>query len=408
MLTARLLFWVSAFLLLYVYLGYPALMRVWARLRPAPPLRRRIEPSVSVLLVAHDEDPRIAGRIENLLALDYPPHRIEILVASDGSTDGTAMHARGFEGRGVRVLDFRLRRGKAAALNDLAALASGEIFVMADSRQRFDPTALRALVAPFADPEVGAVSGELLLTRNFDGTAVGRGVGFYWRYEKFIRRSESLVDSTVGATGAIYAVRRDLFEPIPPDTVLDDVLIPVRAARKGYRVILEPLARAYDRPAATAGEELARKSRTLAGNFQLFARERWLLDPRRNRLWLQTVSHKALRLACPLFLAVLLGTSIALARSPLFAGVLLGQVLFYAAAAVGLLLRGAPRRIPLITVPYVFCVLNAATVAGFLRFIGGRASGAWETGRVPVEEAARTAAGFDRPAPSSPLSAGRR
>ncbi|PYT09067.1 MAG: hypothetical protein DMF49_03375 [Acidobacteria bacterium] len=133
MVAARLLFWVSAFLLLYVYLGYPALMRVWARLRPAPPLRRRIEPSVSVLLVAHDEDPRIAGRIENLLALDYPPHRIEILVASDGSTDGTARHARGFEGRGVRVLDFRLRRGKAAALNDLAALAGGEIFVMADS-----------------------------------------------------------------------------------------------------------------------------------------------------------------------------------------------------------------------------------------------------------------------------------
>ena len=195
---------------------------------------------------------------------------------------------------------FAVRRGKAAVLNDVVPRASGAIVVLADARQRFEPDTVRALTRPFADPAVGAVSGELILTETLEGPAVGRGVGVYWRYEKLIRKSESRVDSTVGATGAIYAIRRELFEPIPEDTLLDDVLIPLRIVRRGYRVLFEPAARAWDRVAASAGEELARKVRTLAGNFQLFVREPWLLDPRRNRIWLATVSHKGLRLLGPL------------------------------------------------------------------------------------------------------------
>ena len=165
---------------------------------------------------------------------------------------------------------FAVRRGKAAVLNDVVPRASGAIVVLADARQRFEPDTVRALTRPFADPAVGAVSGELILTETPDGPTVGRGVGVYWRYEKLIRKSESRVDSTVGATGAIYAIRRELFEPIPEDTLLDDVLIPLRIVRRGYRVLFEPAARAWDRVAASAGEELARKVRTLAGNFQLF------------------------------------------------------------------------------------------------------------------------------------------
>src|SRR3989475_9148219 len=240
--SAALLFWVSLLILGYTYLGYPAILRAWAMLRSRPPRLRNGEPSVSVVVVAYNEAERIGARLENLLSLDYPGNRLEIILASDGSTDGTVEKARAYEREGVTVIAFGARRGKPAVLNDLILKAQGEIVVLADARQRFDAGALRALLGPFADPQVGAVSGGLILTDNAEGTTAGEGVGFYWRYEKFIRWSESCVDSTVGATGAIYAIRRDLFEPIQEDTILDDVLIPMRIARKGYRVLFEPRA----------------------------------------------------------------------------------------------------------------------------------------------------------------------
>lgn len=333
---------------------------------------------VSVLVPAHNEAGRIQGKIENLLSLDYPRDRLEILVASDGSTDGTARLARAFEQAGVTVTAFETCRGKPAVLNDLIPKARGEIAVLADARQRFEPRALRALVAPFADPEVGAVSGELILTSNPDHTAVGTGVGFYWRYEKFIRSSESRVDSTVGATGAIYAIRRELFEPIPDDTILDDVLIPMRIVRQGYRALFEPGAQACDRVVSRAAEEFARKVRTISGNFQLFSRERWLLHPRRNRLWFQTVSHKALRLGSPLLFLVAFGTNLALAGGLLYRGMLLAQIVFYMAALCGCALRNSRRRIPLLTVPYTMCLLNWATVVGFYRFVTGQQPVTWK------------------------------
>ena len=258
------LFWVSVGLLGYTYLGYPALIWLWATLQPPPPRRRGTEPTVTLVIVAHNEAARIAGRLENLLSLDYPGDRVEIVLGSDGSTDGTADRGRAFDHAGVTVVGFETRRGKPAVLNDLVPKARGEIVIMADARQRFERGALRALTAAFEDPRVGAVSGELILTDIANATTVGKGVGFYWRYEKFIRANESRVDSTVGATGAIYAIRRELFAPIADDTMLDDVLIPLNVARRGYRVLFEPRARAYDRVSSTAREEFTRKVRTIA------------------------------------------------------------------------------------------------------------------------------------------------
>jgi cellulose synthase/poly-beta-1,6-N-acetylglucosamine synthase-like glycosyltransferase len=262
-------------------------------------------------------------------------------------------------------------------LNDVVPKLRGKIVVMADARQTFDTAVLRALVAPFADPAVGAVSGELILTSG-GATGVGEGVGFYWRYEKFIRRHESLADSTVGATGAIYAIRRALFSPVAVDTILDDVLIPMTIVRRGYRVLFEATARAYDRPAATAPEEFRRKVRTIAGTFQLFARNRWLLSPRDNRLWLQTVSHKGLRLLSPLLLAALAVSNVLLGDVPLYRLALGLQVAFYGAALVGALTRGTRLRIPFVSVPYVFCLLNWATTVAFLRFLAGRQRVTWD------------------------------
>jgi cellulose synthase/poly-beta-1,6-N-acetylglucosamine synthase-like glycosyltransferase len=372
----ELIFWLSLALLAYAHIGYPALIAARARLAPRPH-RRGGEPTVSIVIVAHNEGARIGARIDNLRALDYPSDRLEIVVASDGSSDGTAERARAWEPDGVTVVAFETRRGKAAVLNDVVPKLRGKIVVMADARQTFDTAVLRALVAPFADPAVGAVSGELILTSG-GATGVGEGVGFYWRYEKFIRRHESLADSTVGATGAIYAIRRALFSPVAVDTILDDVLIPMTIVRRGYRVLFEATARAYDRPAATAPEEFRRKVRTIAGTFQLFARNRWLLSPRDNRLWLQTVSHKGLRLLSPLLLAALAVSNVLLGDVPLYRLALGLQVAFYGAALVGALTRGTRLRIPFMSVPYVFCLLNWATTVAFLRFLAGRQRVTWD------------------------------
>jgi poly-beta-1,6-N-acetyl-D-glucosamine synthase len=384
-------FWATTFLLVYLYAGYPLIAWLRARVSPKPHRREPIAPVVTVVVVAYNEAESIDGRIQNLLDLDYPADRLDVVVASDGSTDGTAARARSHVDARVTVRAFPSRRGKAAVLNDVVPSARGEIVVLADARQRFERGSVKALVSNFADPFVGAVSGELML--NAGTTATGDGVGFYWRYEKFIRRHESRTDSTVGATGAIYAIRRPLFDPIPADTILDDVVIPVRVVRRGYRVLFDASARAIDGPSATACQEFVRKTRTIAGTFQLFCRERWLLNPLRNRIWFETVSHKGLRLAAPLLQAALLACSIGLRDMLLYRLLLLGQCVFYASAIAGWAseLRApspesrvttpeprAPSYSRLLAVPYAICLVHWATIVAFVRFVTGNQLVTWE------------------------------
>jgi hypothetical protein len=382
-------FWAAVGLVGYTLVGYPLLMALWARLggrshrRWGPrtvPFRRPggRPPFVSVVVVAQDEAPRIGARIENLLSLDYPRESLEILIASDGSRDATVEIAREYAPLGVQVLAFHARRGKPAVLNEVVPRARGEIVLLADARQRFAPVALRVLVDAFRDPAVGAVSGELELLDGPSGSGVAGGVGFYWRYEKCIRRWESAVDSTVGATGAIYAIRKALFEPLPEDTLLDDVLIPVRIAARGYRVLFEGRAKAFDRPPDRAAYEMRRKIRTIAGTFQLVARHPWVVSPWRTRLWLQTLSHKGLRLLLPVAFVAALLSSLALAHRPVYRLVIAAQAVFYGLALLGCALRHARVRVPLLTAPYVVCLLNWATVVAFVRYVRGRQAVTWE------------------------------
>ena len=370
-------FWMSLLLVVYTYAGYPLLIFVRARLRPCHHVRADAEPTVSIVVAAHNEGHCIEARIENLLALDYPADRLQIIVGSDGSTDDTAARASRFVDAGVRVLAFRRWRGKATVLNRLVMGATGDIVLFADARQQFDRDVIRKLVSHFADPSVGAVSGELVLTVDGTGTSMKRGTAFYWRYEKFIRRNESLAASTVGATGAIYAIRRSLYEPIPTDTILDDALIPLRIARKGFAVQFEPEARAFQAASSDAQQECARKKRTIAGMFQLFARERWLLDPRLNPLWFETVSHKALRLALPVLHAGVFAASVALAENTFFFVALMAQLAFYGAAAGAHTLRHV-RRPLVLAVPYAMCLMLWATIAGFARFMTDGQKVTWE------------------------------
>lgn len=378
---AELVFWTALLLLGYVYAGYPLIALLRASFRPRPRIRAPIEPSVSIVVVAHNEADRIRARIENLIALDYPRDRVEIVIASDGSTDDTVESARRFEQAGVTVRPFSRRRGKTAVLNSVVPNLRGDIVLFADARQRFDPGTLRALIENFADPTVGAVSGELVLTAAAGTAAAGHGTAFYWRYEKFIRATEGRSDSTVGATGAVYAIRRALFERIPDDTILDDVLIPLRIVRRNFRVLFEPGARAYDCAFATARQEFVRRARTSAGTFQLFVREPWLFHPWKNRLWFQTVSHKALRLVLPLLHAALLVATCALSREPMYRWALAAQVTFYAAALVGYRQRQARRRSLLFSVPCAVCLHSWVTIIGFIRFVTNRQQVTWE--RVP-------------------------
>jgi cellulose synthase/poly-beta-1,6-N-acetylglucosamine synthase-like glycosyltransferase len=335
--------------------------------------------NATVVVVAHNEGHCIGRRIENLLESDYPQKRFAIVIGSDGSTDDTVEVAEGYQNRGVIVRAFKQRRGKAAVLNDLVASTSSEIVVFADARQRFEPNAIRALVANFADPEVGAVSGELHLRKREGTSPCGEGAGLYWKFEKFIRSNESRSGSTVGVTGAIYAIRRKLFDAIPPDTILDDVLIPMRIVEKGYRVVFEGGARAHDLISATPREDFRRKARTIAGTFQLFARYPWMLSPLRSPVWFRALSHKALRLLIPVLHVVIAVTNVALAGETFYQVLLAGQVIFYAAAIAGyLLMRAGLRRHVAVTVPFTMCLLGWATIVGLLRFVARRQRVTWE------------------------------
>jgi len=363
-------FWVAALVIVYVYAGYPLLLAVWARVAAKPVRVAAGMPSVSIVVAARNEAATLDARIQNLLALDYPAARMQIVVVSDGSTDRTAEILARYADRVDAVL--LPSGGKALALNAGVSAATHGIIVFTDARQTFAADALRALVAPFADPSVGGVSGELLLDCEAGGgqSSIGEGVGAYWRYEKWLRENESLIGSMVGATGAIYALRRSLWRPLPADTILDDVLAPMRAVMAGARVVLERGARAYDR-AASAGAEFKRKTRTLAGNYQLLRLEPRLLLPIVNPVWWQFMSHKVGRLLVPWALALLFVSSGLLAsRSAFYALAFFAQVAFYALALYGAALDRQGRA--LARVAYTFVMMNAAAVAGLIAVSYGR------------------------------------
>jgi cellulose synthase/poly-beta-1,6-N-acetylglucosamine synthase-like glycosyltransferase len=342
-------FWLSGAFIAYVYAGYPALLWLWARVRPrslasASPGQRR--PAVSIVVAARNEGPRLAARIENLLHLDYPPARRQIIVVSDGSTDDTLAVLDRY--RGVVDVVAVPAGGKALALNAGVRRAKHDVLVFADARQMFAADALMELTAPLVDPLVGAVTGELVLEGD---STIADAVGMYWRYEKQIRQYESAVGSMLGATGAIYAMRRRLWQPLPADTILDDVLAPMRAVLAGYRIVLNNRARAFDRTAPDAEAEARRKVRTLAGNYQILRLEPRLLLPWHNPVWLQYVSHKLGRLFVPYALLLLIASSMALAeRSIVYAAALFGQCVFYLLAGYGAWLEvkgaGTPRTAP--------------------------------------------------------------
>ena len=372
----KVLFYISVAVILYAHLVYPAIIVLWARLRPRRIEKRYRQVPVSVVIAARNEEENISARMENLLAQEYPRALLEVVVVSDGSNDRTAELARQFANRGVNVIECSSAVGKAAALNIGVASATHGIVVFADARQRFSPNAIAELVSVFHDESVGAVSGELILVAGEDVGEVHEGVGLYWKYEKLIRRSESAVASVVGATGSIYAVRRRLYQPLEPHTLLDDFLIPMRIVLQGYRVVFIRAARAFDLSSQTAKREFARKVRTLAGNFQAVVLEPRLLSARANPVMFQFVSHKLMRLVVP-YCCVAAWVTSALLPGPLYAAAFALQTLFYALGVLNLTpLRTSPVA-TLFRISWTFMVLNAAAVMGLWVFLTGQERMVW-------------------------------
>ena len=366
----KLMFWGAAGFIFYAYLGYAAWLWVWSRLSPRPVMRGASEAFVSVVMVVRNEERTLPRKLSNLASLNYPADHLEFVVVSDGSTDRTGeILSQAAKDERFHILLAPDPKGKACRLNEALAIAQGEIAVFMDARQEIEPDAVRLLLENFTDSTVGCVSGELMLGDAASVEAEKR-MGIYWRIEKKIRALESASDSVVGATGALYAARRSLLVAIPPETILDDVLLPLQVSRQGSRVIFDGRARAWDDPDLGAEKEFRRKVRTLTGNYQLLQIAPWVLTAA-NPLWFRFVSHKLLRLAVPFALAALLVTSVAIPER-LYRGAFALQLAFYGLALFALANPPHGRLTRLGNAVVALVVLNTAAVVAFANFVTGR------------------------------------
>lgn len=370
------IFWISIGLIAYTYLGYPFILSLLSAVKRRPVQKSAFEPHVSVVIAAFNEERTIEWRLQNLIEQDYPREKIEIVVVSDGSTDRTEQIIKEFSSwqRQVRFFSMRERKGKVEALNLGVAQAKGDIIVFTDARQTFRPEAVRHLVANFSDPEVGCVSGELIFIKNLK-SLIQSEMGAYWLYEKWIRKAENRTGSTIGATGAIYAIRKQLYKPLPSGTLLDDVLTPMNIVMQGYRVAFDGSAVAYDVPSKDASQEWTRKVRTLAGNWQITSLAPALLSPWKNPCWWRFISHKLMRLAVPFLLPAVLMSG-ALLSDPIYRVSTSIQMTVYALVLIGFAVPPL-RRFRLINIPYFFILLNLAAVVGFWRWITGQSQTVW-------------------------------
>lgn len=372
-------FWILLLIAAYPYAIYPALLGAAAAIAGRAPRGDggpdRSGSQVSLLIAAHNEEAVIAERIEDALAMDYPAGSIEVAVASDGSTDATVAIARSYEGRGVRVYDYRARRGKATVLNETIPRLGGEIILLSDANTRTEPGAARALVRWFADPAVGVVCGRLELV---DAETGRNADGLYWKFETFLKKQEARLGALLGANGAIYAIRRSVFSPIPDGTIIDDFVIPLLAKiRTGCSIVYDPEAVAVEETARDVSAEFRRRARIGAGGFQSL-RLLWpLLDPRRGWLAFAFVSHKLLRWLGPFFLIAAFLINLALLDRPAYR-ILLGlQVAFYSTAILERWLPGGSGPVRLVRLAAMFTSMNAALFVGFCRWATGRQGATW-------------------------------
>jgi len=374
----------------YSYAGYPLLLALLARFLPQPSWQPGDWPSVTLIIAAYNEEQTIAPKLDNSLALDYPSDRLQILVAVDSAEDATQDVVAGYSTRGVE-LDFSPeRKGKMAAINRVMPNAKGEIIVFSDSNNQFAEDTLRELVKPFTDPTVGAVTGSKNIIK--DDSTLGASEGLYWYYESFIKEQETRLGCCTAAAGEIFAVRKSLFRP-PPDRIInDDFYLATDLIKRGYRVIYAPQARSFERVSATAGDELKRRTRIIAGRYQALAHARQLLPLNRPLVAWQLISHKFLRPLVPFAMLTALAANVyvvlfpdpaerlsLLQLGPPFGWLLLGlQILFYGAAWFGRRHESDTWLGKVLYLPTFLVNSNWAALIGFFRYLSGTQTALWE------------------------------
>lgn len=369
-----LVFGAAVAMMVYVYFGYPVLLAIARPLFRRPVHKAPFLPSVTLIVAANDEAGVIEAKLRNSVAVDYPADRLSIVVASDGSVDGTNAIVRAFAAANVRLLAYEERRGKISAINDAIAQVESDVVVFSDANTFLRPDAVRALVRNFADETVGAVSGDVILVG--DRAALATSEDLYYRYERWLQQAESDIGSMLGVDGALYAIRRTLFVPPPTDTILDDMAVPMAIARNGHRVVFEPDAIAHEGGSDSGSEEFSRKVRVVAGAVQFLLRPDSAIPLGDFQLLASLVSHKTLRWLSPVFATIAFVAAVVLApHSPWFFWFASLQAASMVAALLGCL--PAIRRISVFGIAYYFWLVQTAALVGFARGLLGRQAVAW-------------------------------
>ena len=381
---ANTVFWVGVTTVLYTYIGYAVLIFLISKVRRpyrVPEAQKDAElPDVTLVVAAYNEEDFISEKIANTLALDYPSDKLDILFVTDGSTDDTPDIVKRYPQ--FRHFHSPERRGKIHAVNRIMKFVTSPIVVFCDANTHLNTKAIRNIVRHYQHADVGGVAGEKKIYTSERENASGAGEGMYWKYESFLKRKDSEVFSVVGAAGELFSLRTELYEPPDENMIIEDFYLSLRVAARGYRFIYEPEATATENASVSVREEWKRKVRICAGGFQAMLKLRYLLNPfRYGILSFQYFSHRVLRWTlAPLFLPLVFISNIVLAwnGNRFYLAILAMQVIFYAVAFFGFLLRDRRIPIPGFFVPFYFCVMNASVYAGLVRFLRGRQSVVWE------------------------------
>lgn len=379
---AEVVFWISTSVIFYVYLGYPLLVYVVSRLFPKPIDRSAFEPRVSIIITAYNEERDIRAKLENTLLLEYPPEKLEIIVASDCSADRTDQIVSEFAEKGVNLYRQKERKGKTSAQNMAVEQATGEIILFSDATTLYEANVLRAMLPNFADETVGCVAGKLIYV-DASGSSVGKGTRSYWSYETFLKESESRACSLIGTSGCLYSVRKSAYQPMYPEAC-SDFLIATLIYKQGLRTIYEPQAICTEETNRKSQKEMQMRVRVISQTFTDLWRNREMLNPFKSGFFaVELVSHKLLRYNMPIFLIlVLLAAGIIAFYSTFFLVIFVLQLVFYAMALTAWFLEKMEIKIGIMAIPLYFVLTNLAALIGFYKFLRGERYARWE----PIRE----------------------
>jgi len=379
---AQIIFFLSLAMLFYTYGGYPLFVYLYSRLFPKRIAKKNIEPRVTVLITAYNEEQAIRAKLENTLLIEYPKEKLEILVASDGSDDQTEELVREFSGEGVKLFRQPGRKGKTYTQNKAVEKATGEIILFSDATTMYKENILYEVLPNFADESIGCVAGKLIYVDNSDSD-VGKGAISYWNYETFLKRSESRACSLIGASGCLYAVRKSAYQPMYQEAC-SDFLICTMVYRQGLRTIYEPKAICTEETNQKTDKEMKMRVRVITQTFTDLWRNREMMNPFRSGFYaIELISHKLLRYSVPFFLSLLFMSNLLLSVFQIvFVAILVLQIMFYASAFLGLLLEKTGNRLGLLAIPFYFVLGNFASLVGFYKFLSGERYITWE----PIRE----------------------